>query len=76
VVPPNGKTGPKSYGGYAWAEEPLLPGGASPLIISNDDDDDLVSMGELFARADLSDIGARERTHISPLQLIAFWSIY
>jgi hypothetical protein len=46
------KTGPKSYGRYAWAEESLLPGGTSPLIISNDDDDDLVSVNELFARAD------------------------
>jgi hypothetical protein len=45
------KPGPKSYGGYAWAEESLLPGGTSPLIISNDDDD-LVSISELFARAD------------------------
>jgi hypothetical protein len=44
-------TGPKNYGGYAWAEESLLPGGTSPLIISNDDDD-LVSVSELFARAD------------------------
>jgi hypothetical protein len=52
MVPPNGKTGPKSYGGYVWAEESLLPGGTSPLIISNDDDDDLVSVNELFARAD------------------------
>jgi len=43
-------TGPKSYSGYAWAEESLLPGGTSPLI-SNDDDDDLVSVSELFARA-------------------------
>ena len=46
------KTGPKSYGGYVWAEESLLPGSTSPLIISNDDDDDLVSINELFARAD------------------------
>jgi hypothetical protein len=46
------KTGPKSYGGYAWAEESLLLGGTSPLIISNDDDDDLVSISELFAKAD------------------------
>jgi hypothetical protein len=46
------KTSPKSYGGYAWAEESLLPGGTSPLIISNDHDDDLVSISELFARAD------------------------
>jgi hypothetical protein len=45
------KTGPKSYGGYAWAEESLLPGGTSPLIISNDDDD-LASVSELFATAD------------------------
>jgi hypothetical protein len=45
------KTGRKSYGGYAWAEESLLPGGTSPLIISNDDDD-LVSVSELFARVD------------------------
>ena len=47
------KTGPKSYGGYACAEESLLPGGTSPFIISNDDDDDdLVSVSELFTRAD------------------------
>jgi len=46
------KTGPKSCGGYAWAEESLLPGGTSPLIISNDDDDDLVSLSELFATED------------------------
>ena len=46
------KTGLKNYGGYAWAEESLLPGGTSPLIISNDSDDDLVSVSELFARAD------------------------
>jgi hypothetical protein len=45
------KTGPKSYGGYAWAEESLLPGGISPVIIPNDDDD-LVSVSDLFARAD------------------------
>jgi hypothetical protein len=43
------KTGPKSYGGYAWAEELLLPCGTSPLIIY---DDDLVSVSELFARVD------------------------
>jgi len=36
------KLGPKSYGGYARAEESLLLGGTSPLIISNDADDDLV----------------------------------
>lgn len=31
----------------------LLPGGIFPLIISNDDDDDnLVSVSELFAKAD------------------------
>ena len=46
------KPGPKSYGGYAWAEESLLPGGTSPLIISNDDDDDLVSVNKLVVRAD------------------------
>jgi hypothetical protein len=49
------KTSPKSYGGYAWAEESLLPGSTSPLIISDDDDDgdddDLVSVSELFVRA-------------------------
>jgi hypothetical protein len=50
VASPNGKTSPKSYGGYAWAEESLLPSGTSPLIIS--DDDDLISVSELFARAD------------------------
>jgi hypothetical protein len=38
------KIGPKSYGGYTWAEESLLQGGTSPLIISNEDDDKLVSM--------------------------------
>ena len=41
------KQGLKIYGGYAWAEESLLPGGVSPLI-SNDDDDGLVSVGELL----------------------------
>jgi hypothetical protein len=48
------KTGPKSYGGYAWAEESLLSGGSSPFIIFNDDDDDddMVSISELFARTD------------------------
>src|SRR5271163_912274 len=45
------KTGSKSYGGCAWAEESLLPGGTSPVIISNDDDD-LVAVSELFARVD------------------------
>jgi hypothetical protein len=44
------KMGSESYGGYAWAEESLLPGGASPVIISNGDGD-LVSVSELFARA-------------------------
>ena len=43
------KTDHKSNGGYAWAERSLLPGGISPLI---DDDDDLVSVSELFARVD------------------------
>jgi hypothetical protein len=47
------KTGARSYGGYARAEESLLPGGTSPFIISSDDEgDDLVSVSELFARAD------------------------
>src|SRR6266480_2898143 len=47
------KTGLKSYSGYAWAEESLLPGSTfPPLIISNNDDNDLVSVGELFASAD------------------------
>jgi hypothetical protein len=47
------KTSPKSYAGYAWAEESLLPGGTSPPIFSNaDDDDDLVSVREFFARED------------------------
>jgi hypothetical protein len=46
------KTDPKSYGGYAWAEELLLPGGISPVITSYDDDDDPVSVSELFARVD------------------------
>ena len=47
------KTSPKSYGGYAWAEESLLPGGISPVITAydDDDDDDPVSANELFARA-------------------------
>jgi hypothetical protein len=45
------KTGSKTYGGCAWAEESLLPGGTSPVIISNDDDD-LVAVSELFARVD------------------------
>jgi hypothetical protein len=45
------KQGLDIYGGYAWAEESLLPGGTSPLI-SNGDDDGLGSIGELFARAD------------------------
>jgi hypothetical protein len=45
------KKGSESYGRYAWAEESLLPGGTSPVIISNDDND-LVSVSELFARAD------------------------
>ena len=43
------ETGSKSYSGDAWAEESLLPGGASPVTISNSDDD-LVSVNELFAR--------------------------
>ena len=47
------KTGSKNYGGYTWAEESLLPGGTSPVIISNDDDG-LVAVSELFARVDLS----------------------
>jgi len=42
------KAGPKKHGRYAWAEESLLTGGTSPLIISNNDD--LVSMSDLFAR--------------------------
>jgi hypothetical protein len=46
------KTDPKSYGGYAWAEESLLPGGIFPVITSYDDDDDPVSVSELFARVD------------------------
>jgi hypothetical protein len=47
------KKGPKSHGGYAWAEESLLLGGIFLLIISNDDDDsDDLCLGELFARAD------------------------
>jgi hypothetical protein len=50
VVLQTKKTGPKSYGGYAWAEESLLPGDTSPLIISNDDDD--LVFCELFTRAD------------------------
>jgi hypothetical protein len=45
------KPGSESYGGYAWAEESLLLGGTSLVIISNDDND-LVSVSELFARAD------------------------
>ena len=52
-TPKKKKQAPKSYGGHAWAEELLLPGGIFPLIISNDDDDDnLVSVSELFAKAD------------------------
>ena len=46
------KTNHKSNGGYAWAEESLLPGGTSPFIVSNDDDDDLVSVRELFVRVE------------------------
>jgi hypothetical protein len=46
------KTDHKNNGGYAWAEESLLPGGTSPLIVSNDDEDDLVSVSELFTRVD------------------------
>src|SRR4051795_5760645 len=45
------KTGSECYGGYTWAEESLLPGGTTPVIISNEDDD-LVSVSELFTRAD------------------------
>ena len=45
----NRKPDSECYGGYAWAEESLLPGGTSPVIISNNDDD-LVSVSELFAR--------------------------
>ena len=45
------ETGSESYSGYAWAEGSLLPGGASPVTISNSDDD-LVSVNELFAKAD------------------------
>ena len=45
------ETGSESYSGDAWAEESLLPGGASPVTISNSDDD-LVSVNELFAKAD------------------------
>jgi hypothetical protein len=44
------KMGSESYSGYVWAEESLLSGGASPVIISNGDDH-LVSVSELFARA-------------------------
>ena len=51
VVPPMEETGSESYSGYAWAEGSLLPGGASPVTISNSDDD-LVSVNELFAKAD------------------------
>jgi len=57
-----GKTDHKSNGGYAWAEESLLPGGTSPLIVSNDDDDDLVSVSELFARADPAPTAATATT--------------
>ena len=42
------KTNHQSNSGYAWAEESLLPGGISPF----DDDDDLVSVRELFARVE------------------------
>ena len=44
------KDGPKNWSGYAWVEESLLPGGTSPVITSYDDDD-LVSVSGLFARA-------------------------
>jgi hypothetical protein len=45
------ETGSESYSGDAWAEESLLPGGASPVTISNSDDD-LVSVNELFTKVD------------------------
>src|SRR3954453_7597990 len=45
------ETGSESCSGDAWAEESLLPGGASPVTISNSDDD-LVSVNERFAKAD------------------------
>ena len=45
------ETGSESYSGDAWAEESLFPGGASPVTISNGDDE-LVSVSELFAKAD------------------------
>jgi hypothetical protein len=48
-----GKEGLKNWSEYAWAEESLLPGGASLVITSyDDDDDDLISVRKLFARAD------------------------
>ena len=45
------ETGSEGYSWDAWAEESLLPGGASPVTISNGDDE-LVSVSELFAKAD------------------------
>lgn len=45
------ETGSESYSGDVWAEESLFPGGASPITIFNSDDD-LVSVNELFAKAD------------------------
>ena len=45
-------TGPKSYSRYTWAEELLLLSITFSFIISNNDDDDLMSISEPFARAD------------------------
>ena len=45
------ETGSEGCSGDAWAEESLLQGGASPVTISNSDDD-LVSVNELFTKAD------------------------
>jgi hypothetical protein len=45
------ETGSESYSGDTWVEESLFPGGASPVTISNSDDD-LVSVNELFTKAD------------------------
>ena len=45
------KTDCESYDGYVQAEESLLSGRTSPVIVSNDDND-LVSVSELLARAD------------------------
>ena len=55
-------TSPKSYGGYAWAEESLLRGGTFPAIISHDDDG-RVAMSELFATVDPVPHGSSRHCH-------------